>query len=66
MRLFIILQYLFQYYGRFIYLMKEIREQQQFSLLSICVHLALMRRTIFLQKMRGILEMHLYELTITI
>ena len=36
------------------------------SLLSICVHLVLMRRMIFLQKMPGILEMHLYELTITI
>ena len=64
MKLSIILRYLFQDYGKSIYSEKVIQEQRQCSLLNICGCLDSQRPMTFLQKMRGISEMHLSVQTI--
>lgn len=51
-------QSLFQDFGKFIFLEKAIQGQQQYFLSNISEHLAFLQPMIFLQKMRGILEMH--------
>ena len=58
MKLYIILQCLFQDYGKFIFLEKAIQGRRQYSLSSISERLGSPQPMIFLQKMRGILEMH--------
>ena len=64
MKLSIILRYLFQDYGKSISSEKVIQEQRQCSLLNICGCLDSQRPMTFLQKMRGISEMHLSVQTI--
>ena len=56
--------YLFQDYGKSISSEKVIQEQRQCSLLNICGCLDSQRPMTFLQKMRGISEMHLSVQTI--
>ena len=63
-RLSIILRYLFQGYGKSISSEKAIREQRQCSSSNIWGHLGFLQPMIFLQKMRGISEMHLSVQTI--
>ena len=55
---FTIWQYFLKFYGRSIYLEKEIQERQPYFLSSIFTHLDLMQPMIYLRKMHGISEMH--------